>query len=148
MLRKGDTVYLSGPMSGMPDNNQALFDTAQAHLLSKGLRVINPCELGRQDGEVLNGDGWSATDDEYETYLERDMTHIKESDGLVLLKGWSFSGGSGREGRLAIAVGVPLYLLWREDEDWYPLLRIDNQYYLTNSTTRRLRPHVALHARY
>jgi hypothetical protein len=143
MLKEGDIVYLSGPMTGQPDNNQALFDAAQAALEERGLRVINPCELGRIDGEKLDGDGWDATDEEYNGFLKRDMSYVAQADAIAFLKGWSFSGGAGREGREAIELGKPLYILMQDESlgGWFPLLRINNQYFLENSTTERLRPH-------
>lgn len=142
-LKAGETVYLSGPMTGQPNNNEELFDAAQAHCESKGLKVISPVELGRQDGEKLEGNGWDASDREYEVFLARDMDHVARADAIVFLKGWSFSGGAGREGRRAIELGRPLYILERDAAtgEWFPFLRIGEQYFLDNSRTERLRPH-------
>jgi hypothetical protein len=142
-LKQGDTVYLSGPMTGQPNNNEELFDAAQAHCESKGLVVISPVELGRRDGENLEGNGWDASDDEYEGFLERDMSHVARADAIVFLKGWSFSGGAGREGREAIELGKALYILDRDNAtgEWFPFMRIPPSFFLSNSRTERLRPH-------
>lgn len=142
-LTKGHTVYLSGPMTGQPNNNEALFDAAQAHCEAKGLKVISPVELGRRDGEKLEGNGWDASDDEYEGFLARDMDHVAAADAIVFLKGWSFSGGAGREGRHAIELGMPLYILDRDEAsgEWFPFLRIPASFFLSNSRIERLRPH-------
>lgn len=142
-LKVGDTVYLSGPMTGQPNNNEELFDAAQAYCESKGLKVISPVEVGRRDGEQLKGNGWDASDAEYEGFLARDMSYVEQADAIVFLKGWSFSGGAGREGREAIDLGKPLYILDREDgsDEWFPFMRITESYFLDNSRTERLRPH-------
>lgn len=145
MLTEGALVYLSGPMTGQPNNNAELFDAAQEYCESRGLKVISPVDLGRQDGEKLEGDGWDASEQEYEGFLQRDMSHVDRADAIVFLKGWSFSGGVGREGRRAIAMNKPLYLLDRDAAtgEWFPFLRITPNYFLEHSRTERLQPHEA-----
>ena len=140
-LDPGQSVYISGPMTGMPDNNKELFARAAKHLRDRGLVVISPAE---QPDEVLDGDGWSSDDDEYEGFLARDKGLVEQVDAIVFLKGWERSGGAGREGRWAIEAGHPLYILMedpyeRPGHGFYPLLRIDPRYFERHSTTERLR---------
>jgi hypothetical protein len=139
-------IYVSGPMTGQPNNNKELFDAATAHLRSLGHEVVSPAE---QPGEILEGNGWDASDAEYENYLSRDMDFVDWCEAIVFIKGWSFSGGAGREGRRGIDGGKKLYILWRDETTvpeereggWFPLLRIDNKYFLENSRVERLQPH-------
>jgi hypothetical protein len=43
-------IYLSGPMTGLPDLNFPAFNAAASALRAKGLNVINPAEINI-DGE-------------------------------------------------------------------------------------------------
>jgi hypothetical protein len=73
---------------------------------------------------------------------------VDECEAIVFLPGWKHSGGVGREGRRAIELGLRLYLLEGDPYDrpgsedaWWPLLRIDTQFFLENSTTERVKQH-------
>jgi len=143
-LKQGHVVYLSGPMTGYPDHNKPLFDAAKALCESKGLVVISPADLDEAEGVKLEGtNGWEYSDEEVEGFLERDFDGVAKADAIVFLKGWSFSGGAGREGRHAIDLGKALYILDRDphDGEWFPFLRITESYFLEHSRTERLRPH-------
>jgi nucleoside 2-deoxyribosyltransferase len=105
-------VYISGPMTGQPNNNKALFDEAAKALRKIGYDVVSPVELDPE--EVLEGDGFTATDEEYEAYLERDLDVVAGVDAVVMIPGWSKSGGAGREGERAVELGKPLFM-WNPD---------------------------------
>lgn len=130
-------LYVSGGMTGWPDNNQQAFDEAAAMLRRMGHEPTTPVEWGRRDGEVLAGDGWNASDDEYEGFLERDLAMINRTnfDGVVFIQGWQTSGGAGREGRQAIEQGLRLFTLGDG-----VLLTLSPEQFLENSRIERLRP--------
>lgn len=129
-------LYVSGGMTGWPDNNEAAFDEAAATLRAMGHYVETPVEWGRRDKEVLKGDGFNATDEEYEGFLERDLAQISREnfDAVVFIQGWRTSGGAGREGRKAIENGLGLFVL----ENGL-LLSLTPEQFLANSRTERLR---------
>lgn len=135
-------VYVSGGMTGWPDNNQEAFDEAARVLAEMGHDVTTPVELGRKDGEVLEGDGFNASDEEYEGFLSRDLDLISADrfDAIVFVRGWKTSGGAGREGRKAIREGLRLYVL----RDGL-LLSLSPAQFLHNSRTERLRPEEVEH---
>lgn len=143
-LVKGDTVYLSGPMTGYVNHNEDLFMDAARHLRAKGLQVIVPHELDQGEGVDVEGLGWNVDDELYEKLLARDCGVLDHVDAVVFLPGYAASGGSGREGRRAMELGLPLYLLQhdpydRDDHGWWPLLRIEYAWYNMVSTTERMR---------
>lgn len=135
----GTRFYVSGGMTGWPNNNQDAFDAVEWHLTNAGHKVTTPVELGRLAGEQLEGDGYNADDEEYEGFLERDLALISREnfDAIIFVRGWQRSGGAGREGRKAIQEGLQLYV-W--DEAWRIPLRISADAFLTNSTVERRRP--------
>lgn len=134
--------YLSGPMTGKKDHNKPLFDEAAGVLRERypDAKVISPVELDADEDLDITGDGWAVGDEQYEELLARDVAAVDRCTDIVFLKGWSFSGGAGREGRRAIERGIRMYVLDRDNSHWFPLLRIHPQFFLAQSTTERKRP--------
>jgi hypothetical protein len=88
-----DTVfYISGPMTGYPDNNYPAFDAMEIKLKDNGYKCVNP------SGEVK---GYT-----YEQYLKRDISNLLECDGVVLLDGWEASKGANAELVVAKTIGL------------------------------------------
>lgn len=116
-------VYLSGPMTGHPNNNAVAFDAAQAWLEDGGHYVVSPVDVERRAGRDMSQE---ATPEEYEGFMARDLDVIAllptfahavgTEPGVVLLEGWWDSGGAGREGLRALEAGVPLYRLFSAAE--------------------------------
>jgi hypothetical protein len=90
-------IYLSGPMSGLPDFNYPAFNRAAADLRAMEYDVINPAEA--IDGE---------THHPYTEYIRRDVENVLKCDLLVLLNGWEDSAGAHLEVALAVGVGIPV----------------------------------------
>lgn len=134
-------AYVSGGMTGWPNNNEEAFDEAAAWLRGLGHTVITPVDLGREDGEHLEGDGFTASDEEYEGFLDRDLDLIDAHniDAVVFVRGWSFSGGAGREGRKAIEQSLRLYLLIERVRHGKDLIEVTPEWFLANTRTARLR---------
>jgi hypothetical protein len=92
-------LYVSGPMSGLPDYNFPAFDTAARRLRDVGYTVINPAE------------NWGAA------------THIHQvllADGIATLQGWGLSLGARLEVDIADNVGIPVEML----EHWLDLVEL------------------------
>lgn len=132
-------VYISGGMTGWPDNNREAFDEARDRLLAWGHDVTSPVDLDLADGEDLSGDGFTTTDEEYEGFLERDLALISRDnlDAIVFIRGWPTSGGAGREGRKAIEEGLDLFVF---NSSIGALIRLTPKQFLSRSRTERLRP--------
>lgn len=141
-------IYVSGGMTGWENNNEDAFDQAAFVLRGLGHDVQTPVEWGRENGEVLEGDGFNATDEEYEGYLGRDLDLLNTEvfDAVVFIRGWTTSGGAGREGRQAIDEGLDLYTLefWGQQPDGSftnaSMMPLSRRQFLSMSTTSRLRP--------
>ena len=109
----GRSVYLSGPMTGIPDLNAPAFARAGQMLLSLGAtRVFDPLSL-TADGNVP---GW-----DYEMYLVRCLNELTGLDGpdlsretrrrydlVVTLDGGESSRGSSAETAVARLVGIDI----------------------------------------
>jgi hypothetical protein len=75
------TIYLSGPITDMPEGNKPLFDSEAARLRGLGFDVINPWEL--------NPDGSA----DWLDCMLVDLPAVKRSDAIAFLPGWLFSSG-------------------------------------------------------
>ena len=96
-LSPDDTVYISGPMSGLPNFNRGLFDYAENILVSSfGIRkIINP-------GKVPADWTW-------EQAMEKDIDDVTNlATHLVLLSGWEISRGARIEVKIALELGLPI----------------------------------------
>jgi hypothetical protein len=89
-------LYLSGPMTGVPEFNYPAFNKAAADLRAAGYEVVSPAELD-------NGD----TSKPREYYLRRDFQEVLKADGIALLPGWENSRGAKAE----VTMGYELNLL-------------------------------------
>lgn len=93
------TLYVAGPMRGLPQFNFPEFDRVSDLLRLRGYRVISPADLDRDAGIELNHVG---SDQEFiDACIRRDVDAILESDGLALLDGWDRSVGATAEVGLA-----------------------------------------------
>jgi len=87
-------LYLSGPMTGIPDHNFPAFHAAAAELRAAGYEVVNPAELGEHAD-------WAWAD-----YLKRDLRVLLDCDGIAMLAGWRDSRGALLEHHVAQQLGM------------------------------------------
>ena len=92
------TIYLSGPMTGLPDLNFPAFHAQAARLRDLGYTVINPAELHLDPGAP-----WHAC-------LRADLKALLDCDGIVLLDGWERSAGAHLEMHVAHRVGIEIVM--------------------------------------
>lgn len=90
-------LYLSGPMTGLPDYNFPAFEQARDRLRTMGHEVICPAEAGQVEG-------W-----EWSDYMKRDVIMLLAADSVVVLPGWEDSRGARLEVHLASALGMTIY---------------------------------------
>ena len=89
-------IYLSGPMTGMPERNFPAFHAAAEFYRAQGYTVIDPAELpGESEAHP------------WEWFLRRDIIAMLEggADTIVLLPGWQTSRGAKLEKYVADALG-------------------------------------------
>ena len=118
-------VYISGPMTGLPNNNRAAFDAAARRLSVVGHFVINPHDLTPIFGtaEVIEkafkeyylsrAEHWSEFEKRNspavrlaESVMDADLAAVRSCDAIYLLRGWESSRGAKKELSEAIAHGL------------------------------------------
>lgn len=90
-------IYLSGPMSGIPDHNRLAFRGAANLLRALGHTVLSPAEFPN------DGKSW-------EECLRLDILFLLQCDHIVLLSGWEGSRGANLELRIAQNLGMEVSL--------------------------------------
>ena len=90
------TVYLSGPMTGLPEFNYPAFHNAAQRWREAGWTVLSPAELDIQEGEALT---WAE-------YLRRDLRLLLDCDAIAMLPGWEDSKGAALERHVAATLGL------------------------------------------
>ena len=91
-------VYISGPMTGLPEHNTPAFRGAAEKLRSLEYSVCNPAETDDILGPLT-----------HEQYLRFDFERVLEADFLIALPGWENSLGATSEILVAIRVGTPVW---------------------------------------
>ena len=87
-------VYISGPMTGLPEFNFPAFHSAAQELRRCGYEVVNPAEINAEN----NGD--------WHFYLRADIKALCDCDILALLPGWEGSNGAHLELHVAHRLGI------------------------------------------
>lgn len=98
-------LYISGPMTGIPNFNYDAFDEAEGVLENLGYGAVNPARMDQEMG---------ITGDSYQDLLARDLSAIltdPEVEGVCLIDGWRNSRGSTLEAYIAQQAGKKLYEL-------------------------------------
>ena len=106
-------LYLSGPITGIPNLNKEAFSSAAAALRAAGHQVINPHEIG-QPSELLLP--WA-------DYLRADLlAMLHDAQAVALLPHWTDSRGARLEWHIANALG------WEAKpwKDWIPTTSSSN----------------------
>lgn len=88
------TIYISGPMTGLPALNRPAFDAESSRLRALGYTVVNPAEV-----ELHAGATWH-------DYMRADIPLLCKCDAIVMLDGWTASRGAVIEHRIAIELGM------------------------------------------
>lgn len=92
-------LYLSGPMSDMPEHNFPAFHRAAMQLRAMGHIVVNPAEIDH---------GPHAT---WSDCLRGDLPHLVRCDAIALLPAWNRSKGARLELHVALELGMPVFTL-------------------------------------
>ena len=86
-------IYISGPMTGLPEFNFPAFHSAAATLRACGFEVVNPAELNDQHKA-------------YNDCLRADIKALCDCDVIALLPGWEGSNGAHLELHIAHRIGL------------------------------------------
>lgn len=91
-------IYISGPMTGLPDLNFPAFHAETARLRSLGYDVTNPAELNPDPST-----SWHEC-------MRNDLRALLDCDILALLDGWQNSAGAHLELHIAHRVGMEIVI--------------------------------------
>lgn len=122
--RRGERVYIAGPISGVPDARDR-FQAAAVGLALEGYDPVNPfnvpplehpgqpCPPGYDPGDNATGHTSSAC------FVRTDLFALLGCDSVLMLEGWWHSRGAKRERDVALAVGMRVAYAGnhRDDED-------------------------------
>lgn len=97
-------IYLSGPITGMPEKNHPLFMEVAGRLRAMGHRVYNPREFTWTEAVFPKRKAFA----EYCAFI------CNEADTIVFLPGWQRSLGCGAEHALALNCSLEII----EWADW------------------------------
>jgi hypothetical protein len=90
-------IYLSGPMTGLPDYNYPAFNKAALELREMDHEVFNPAEAFSGDQSL-----------DWRDYMRADVAAIMGCDEVRVLPGWESSVGARLEVAIAISIGLPV----------------------------------------
>lgn len=91
-------VYISGPMTGLPDLNRPAFTDAEQVLKLCGYEVLNPANVT------------APPDATWEQYMRLDIPMLMHADAIYLLGGWERSRGARIEFNLACELKMRVIL--------------------------------------
>lgn len=91
-------IYISGPMTGVPDLNFPAFHAEAERLRGLGYEVVNPAELNPDPSA-----GWHEC-------MRRDLAELLTCDALALMDGWQKSAGAHLEMHVAHRVGMEIVI--------------------------------------
>lgn len=92
------TIYIAGPMTGLPDLNFPAFHVRAAELRALGHEVINPAEINPDKGM-----SWREC-------MRTDIAALVFCDAIDLLPGWQDSRGATLEHHIAERLGLEIHL--------------------------------------
>ena len=93
-------IYISGPMSGIQDDNKEAFYRMANLLQSKGHEPVNPHDISKEVNSRISKPS-------YNDYLKADLSVLMTCDAYVLLDGWRDSRGARIEKSHADDVMIP-----------------------------------------
>ncbi len=91
-------IYLSGPMSGLPDWNYPAFRDAAALLRDRGHIVLNPAETAGGSTHLSRAQ-----------FLYIDIGYVQAAEAVVVLPGWRRSKGAMLEVHIAHSLEKPVF---------------------------------------
>ena len=96
--KKKKVIYISGPITGIPNSNYEAFEEREKYLQKKGYDTVNPLKKKsevlylklRQAGKISKRLFWTLN-------MRDDIRIMMDCDAISLLPGWRKSQGAPRE---------------------------------------------------
>lgn len=102
-----ETIYIAGPMAGIPGLNFQAFYAAEKKLIDDGWEVVNPARFASVFGSAPEGKMLEAC-------CEAERAAIPHLDAIALLHGWQYSKGAKRELDVALERGLEVLIQGEE----------------------------------
>lgn len=93
-------IYISGPITGIEDDNRPAFNSAAAQLRAMGYEVCNPAEFSAPCENPTHAD-----------WMKLALDQLANCEAVALLPGWTLSKGASIEFVVAMRAGkraIPL----------------------------------------
>lgn len=90
-------IYLSGPMTGLPECNFPAFHAEAARLRGLGYEVVNPAELNPLESQS----SWHQC-------MRNDLRALMDCDTIAMMPGWINSSGAHLEMHIAHRIGIEI----------------------------------------
>jgi hypothetical protein len=90
-------VYISGPITGIPNNNAEAFEEAELDFTIRGFDVINPLKINVDN--IEKNLGWKE-------YMIADIIELLRCDYINMLPNWTKSKGALLEKAIADGLGI------------------------------------------
>ena len=90
------TIYISGPMTGLPELNYPTFNRAAAIFRQAGMDVRNPADIKLPP------------DADWTDYMRQAVKMLLECEAIAMLPGWQDSRGAKIEKQLAEDLGMQI----------------------------------------
>ena len=107
------SIYIAGPMKGLPDFNYPAFNEAADRLFKQGWLTANPVCIGGKYGtaeELANSPTLLAE------AVSKELAILADCDAIYLLPGWEDSQGARKELQLALLLGLVVVQATAESE--------------------------------
>jgi hypothetical protein len=85
-------LYISGPMTGLPEFNYPLFRDVAKFFRNEGITILSQAEI--DGGEQVGGNAEVKT---WDYYMRHALRLELEADAIAFLPGWTTSKGARRE---------------------------------------------------
>jgi hypothetical protein len=95
------TLYVAGPMTGLPNFNYAAFNYVGRVLEGAGYTVLNPVDAEKHNPTPGTPQTW-------DWYMRHALGMVLAADGLAVLEGWECSRGARLEVDVAHALTLPV----------------------------------------
>jgi hypothetical protein len=92
------TIYISGPITGLPLGNKQAFDAMHARIIAAGHIPVNPHVI------CANLPAGSS----HQEYMRVCIAHLAVTDAIIMLPGWENSRGARAEYMTATWCGVEI----------------------------------------
>jgi hypothetical protein len=95
-------IYLSGPITGLVENNYQAFKLAQEKIEAHGFEVINPHEIC----EVIDPKEFEDSKEYWNVCMKICLTYLMKANTIVTLQDWDKSEGAKIEVGLARQLSI------------------------------------------